>query len=156
MAVALHFFFMDGLNKKGPWHTTWHVTLVYYGWEAGYTMYTLCLVRWKKTQKLTVVTVLGNPSCPLPCSPLSSCLSSPSHPSWTWQSHRWQVQLSVFQCRQNFSPGGARTGAPQRGPSTMQERERGDTCLSSALPCPAVLTWGFICQSVFIYSSHQR
>ena len=127
------FFFKSGLNRRSPWHHMWHVTLVCYGWEAGYTIYTQCLVGPKRNQKLRVVMVLRNPSCPLPCLPPCFCLLSPSHLLWTWQSWRWQAQLSVPQNRQKFLAGGIRTRTPQQGPSTSWGRERGHV----SLPCPA-------------------
>lgn len=97
-------------------------------------MYTQCPVGQKRNQKLRVVMVLGDPSGPLPCSPPSSCLSSPSHPSWTRQSCRRCVQPSVPRAGRSFRPEVPnRTRASQRGPSMLQERERRHV----SQPCPA-------------------
>lgn len=104
------FFSKGGLNKRGPWHHMRHVTLVCYGWEAGYTMYTQCLVGWKRNQKLRVVIALEDPSCPVSCSPTSSCLSLPSimdltvlhttGPTCLYPGAGWSLQQEVLELEQ--------------------------------------------------------
>lgn len=97
-------------------------------------MYTQHLVGWKRNQKLRVVMVLGDPSCPIHYGP-----DSPAD------------DRSIYLC-----PGAGRSfqqEVPQQEhPSEVHpRRKRGkeDMCLS-----PALLTWGFVYHQVCFHLLH--